>query len=163
MTTVETTQKPIEAKPVYRTFIIYAIILLVIGVAVGYVAKYFAGASAEALNAKIVINSGDTAWVLTSAALVMLMTPAVGFFYGGMVASKNVVSVIKQSLLILALISIQWVLVPLVVNPPPVVVNYEYDEQTDPDSNPNEIGHGPRSCHDQPTMRRPARQAHSGV
>ena len=111
MTTVETTQKPIEAKPVYRTFIIYAIILLVIGVAVGYVAKYFAGASAEALNAKIVINSGDTAWVLTSAALVMLMTPAVGFFYGGMVASKNVVSVIKQSLLILALISIQWVLV----------------------------------------------------
>ncbi|WP_040443351.1 ammonium transporter [Ktedonobacter racemifer] len=57
------------------------------------------------------MNAGDTAWVLLSAALVMLMTPAVGFFYGGMVTRKNVVSVIKQSLLILGLVSIQWVLI----------------------------------------------------
>ncbi|MBO0782769.1 MAG: ammonium transporter [Ktedonobacteraceae bacterium] len=56
------------------------------------------------------MNTGDTAWVMTSAALVMVMTPAVGFFYGGMVRSKNVVSVIKQSLLILALVSLQWVI-----------------------------------------------------
>ncbi|HWP61675.1 MAG TPA: ammonia channel protein, partial [Candidatus Paceibacterota bacterium] len=41
----------------------------------------------------------------------MIMTPAVGFFYGGMVSSKNIVSVLKQSLLILALISVQWVIV----------------------------------------------------
>ena len=41
----------------------------------------------------------------------MIMTPAVGFFYGGMVSSKNVVSVIKQSMMILALISVQWVIV----------------------------------------------------
>src|SRR5256885_1547432 len=56
------------------------------------------------------INAGDTAWVLAASALVMIMTPAVGFFYGGMVRSKNVVSVIKQSVVILALISVQWVL-----------------------------------------------------
>ena len=109
MATTETQQSPKTAS-IYRTFPIYVIVLLVIGVVVGYASKFFAGASAGLFNANV-INSGDTAWVLTSAALVLLMTPAVGFFYGGMVTSKNVVSVIKQSLLILAIVSIQWVLV----------------------------------------------------
>ena len=58
----------------------------------------------------MVINTGDTAWVLTSAALVMLMTPALGFFYGGLVRRKNVLSTIMHSFFILALISVQWVL-----------------------------------------------------
>jgi Amt family ammonium transporter len=56
------------------------------------------------------INTGDTAWVLVCAAFVMLMTPAVGLFYGGMVRKKNVLAIIMQSFIILALISIQWVL-----------------------------------------------------
>ncbi len=56
------------------------------------------------------IDSGDTAWVLASGALVMLMTPALGFFYGGLVRKKNVLSTIFYSFLILALISVQWVL-----------------------------------------------------
>src|SRR5881392_2217646 len=56
------------------------------------------------------IDSGDTAWVLASAALVMLMTPALGFFYGGLVRKKNVLSTIMHSFFILALISVQWVL-----------------------------------------------------
>jgi len=56
------------------------------------------------------INAGDTAWVLVSAALVMLMTPALGLFYGGMVRKKSVLAIIMQSFIILALISIQWVL-----------------------------------------------------
>jgi Amt family ammonium transporter len=56
------------------------------------------------------INSGDTAWVLTSAALVMLMTPALGFFYGGLVRRKNVLATIMHSFFIMALISVQWVL-----------------------------------------------------
>lgn len=56
------------------------------------------------------IDTGDTAWVLVCAALVMLMTPAVGLFYGGMVRKKNVLAIIMQSFIILALISIQWVL-----------------------------------------------------
>lgn len=55
-------------------------------------------------------NSGDTAWVLVSAALVMLMTPAVGLFYGGMVRKKNVLAIIMQSFIILTIISLQWVL-----------------------------------------------------
>jgi Amt family ammonium transporter len=56
------------------------------------------------------ISAGDTAWVLASAALVMLMTPALGFFYGGLVRRKNVLSTIMHSFFILCLISVQWVL-----------------------------------------------------
>src|SRR3989440_10653305 len=56
------------------------------------------------------ISAGDTAWLLASAALVMLMTPALGFFYGGLVRGKNVLATIMQSFFILALISVQWVL-----------------------------------------------------
>jgi Amt family ammonium transporter len=55
------------------------------------------------------INSGDTAWVLASAALVMLMTPGLGLFYGGMVRQKNVLSTIMQSFFLVALVGIQWV------------------------------------------------------
>ncbi|HDL14678.1 MAG TPA: ammonium transporter [Euryarchaeota archaeon] len=57
------------------------------------------------------LNTGNTAWVLAAAALVILMTPAVGLFYGGMVRKKNVVSTITMSMVVLALVSIQWVLI----------------------------------------------------
>jgi len=57
------------------------------------------------------IDTGDTAWVLVSTALVLAMTaPGVALFYGGMVRSKNALSVILQSFIILCLISVQWVL-----------------------------------------------------
>ena len=56
------------------------------------------------------INSGDTAWVLASSALVMLMTPGLAFFYGGMVRRKNILSVLMQCLIILCVVSLQWVL-----------------------------------------------------
>ena len=56
------------------------------------------------------IDTGDTAWVLISTALVMLMTPALGFFYGGLVRRKNVLSTIMHSFFILGLISVNWVL-----------------------------------------------------
>lgn len=56
------------------------------------------------------INTGDTAWVLASSALVMLMTPGLAFFYGGMVRRKNVLSVLMQCFIILCVVSLQWVL-----------------------------------------------------
>ncbi len=56
------------------------------------------------------VDTGNTAWVLMSAALVMLMTPALGFFYGGLVNRKNVLSTIMHSFFIMALISVVWVL-----------------------------------------------------
>ena len=57
------------------------------------------------------IDTGDTAWVLISAALVFLMTPGLAFFYGGMVRSKNVLTTIMQSFFIVAMISVEWVII----------------------------------------------------
>ncbi len=56
------------------------------------------------------LNTGDTAWILISAALVMLMTPGLALFYAGMVRTKNVLGTIMQSFMIIALITVQWVL-----------------------------------------------------
>jgi Amt family ammonium transporter len=57
------------------------------------------------------MNSGDTAWVLMSTALVLLMTiPGLAFFYGGLVRRKNVLSILMQCFIILCVISLQWVL-----------------------------------------------------
>ncbi len=56
------------------------------------------------------INAGDTAWVLASSALVMLMTPGLAFFYGGMVRRKNVLGILMQCFIILCAVSLQWVL-----------------------------------------------------
>jgi Amt family ammonium transporter len=55
------------------------------------------------------IDTGDTAWILISAALVMLMTPGLAFFYGGLVRRKNMLSVLMQCFMVLCIISIQWV------------------------------------------------------
>jgi ammonium transporter, Amt family len=61
--------------------------------------------------AKLEINKGDTAWMLTSSALVLLMTaPGLALFYGGMVRQKNALATLMQSFIIMALISVQWVL-----------------------------------------------------
>jgi ammonium transporter, Amt family len=57
------------------------------------------------------VDSGDTAWLLASAALVMFMTPGLAFFYGGLVRAKNVVGTIMQSFVALGLVSVIWVLV----------------------------------------------------
>src|SRR4029453_629712 len=57
------------------------------------------------------IDAGDTAWVLTSSALVLMMTaPGLAFFYGGMVRRKNVLATVMQSFIPMAVISVQWVL-----------------------------------------------------
>ena len=56
------------------------------------------------------MNSGDTAWILVSCALVLMMTPALALFYGGMVRRKNVLSTLTLSYIFMALIGVQWVL-----------------------------------------------------
>jgi len=56
------------------------------------------------------INSGDTAWMLVSSALVLLMTPGLAFFYGGLVRSRNVLNTMMMSLLMMGLIGVTWTL-----------------------------------------------------
>src|SRR5256714_6958466 len=56
------------------------------------------------------VDTGDTAWLLTSAALVLLMPPGLAFFYGGLVRRKNALATIMQSFIIIGVISVQWAL-----------------------------------------------------
>src|SRR5881296_635907 len=57
------------------------------------------------------LNPGDVAWMLTATGLVLLMTPGLSFFYGGMVRLKNVLSTMLQSFIALGVVSIIWVVV----------------------------------------------------
>ena len=57
-----------------------------------------------------VINSGDTAWILVSSALVLFMTPGLAFFYGGLVRNKNVITTLYQVFAVILIVSVQWVL-----------------------------------------------------
>jgi Amt family ammonium transporter len=57
------------------------------------------------------VSGADTAWILVSAALVLLMTPALAMFYGGMVRTKNVLGTIMHSFVAIAVVSVQWVLI----------------------------------------------------
>ena len=57
------------------------------------------------------IDAGDTAWMLVASAFVMLMTPGLSFFYGGMIDKKNVISTMLQSFIALGVVSIIWVLI----------------------------------------------------
>lgn len=57
------------------------------------------------------INSGDTAWMLISSAMVLLMTPGLAFFYAGMVRSKNVVSTLAQNMVALAVVGVLWIVI----------------------------------------------------
>jgi Amt family ammonium transporter len=78
-------------------------LLLLVSLFISRVA--FAQTAAPSLSK---VDSGDTAWLLISAALVMLMTPGLALFYGGMVRSKNVLGTIMQSFIALGVITIQW-------------------------------------------------------
>jgi ammonium transporter, Amt family len=57
------------------------------------------------------INSGDVAWMLTASALVLLMTPGLAYFYGGMIDTKNIISTMLQSFVAMGVISIVWIIV----------------------------------------------------
>ncbi|MFM7487732.1 MAG: ammonium transporter [Cytophagales bacterium] len=57
------------------------------------------------------LNSGDIAWMLTASALVLLMTPGLAFFYGGMIDTKNIISTMLQSFIAMGVISVLWIVV----------------------------------------------------
>src|SRR4051812_21576215 len=57
------------------------------------------------------ISGADTAFVVIAAALVMLMTPGLGLFYGGMVRRKNVLATFQQSFIMLGVVALQWVVI----------------------------------------------------
>ena len=68
-------------------------------------------AFAEEAATPPVVDSGDTAWVLTSSALVLMMTlPGLALFYGGLVRAKNILNVLMQSFVALSIVTVLWVI-----------------------------------------------------
>ena len=59
---------------------------------------------------EVVLNGGDTAWMLASTALVLLMTPGLALFYGGMVRTKSVLNMMMMSMVTIGIVSVLWVI-----------------------------------------------------
>lgn len=76
----------------------------------GILLLVFLSVCSTAWAADAAVDTGETAWILTASALVMLMTPGLALFYGGMARRKNVLNTIMISFIILGLVSVQWVL-----------------------------------------------------
>jgi Amt family ammonium transporter len=97
-----------------RSHLPFAGLLGLLSVPTGLLADAVQNASATAPTAipaatLPTLNSGDTAFVMVASAMVLLMTPGLGLFYGGMVRKKNVLSTLMHSFLMLAVISVVWV------------------------------------------------------
>jgi len=94
-----------------KRFSLVLAILLVLGVAAIVHAQTAPASPAAAASAPLKVDKGDTAWMLTSSALVLMMTaPGLALFYSGMVRQKNALATLMHSFIIMALISVQWVL-----------------------------------------------------
>lgn len=90
-------------------FTIPPLVMLVFSLVTGSLADP-AIAQDAAAAAKPAIDTGDTAWMLTSAALVLLMTPGLAFFYGGLSRSRNVLNTMMMSLVAMAIVGVTWIL-----------------------------------------------------
>ncbi|MDD5423779.1 MAG: ammonium transporter [Candidatus Omnitrophica bacterium] len=88
----------------FAAFLLFTVIATVVA------AEDAAPVVGSAEHAAAAVDTGDTAWLLTSSALVLMMTPALAFFYGGLVRRKNVLSILMQCFMLMCLITIQWVL-----------------------------------------------------
>ena len=84
--------------------LLFLVLLVVVGSA------WFAGPANFEVNTAA-IDSGDTAWMLVSSAFVLLMTPGLAFFYGGLVHRKHIISTMLQSFVALGVVTVLWVLV----------------------------------------------------
>jgi ammonium transporter, Amt family len=86
-----------------------SVILLLLLVGVSILAVIMPAVPATIHTEKI--NSGDTAWMLCASALVLLMTPGLAYFYGGMIDTKNIISTMLQSFIAMGVISVLWIVV----------------------------------------------------
>ncbi len=90
-----------------RDFKLKGLVPLLLLLAVGILGATTSVGTAQQVGGPIV--AGDTAWMLTATALVLLMTPGLAFFYGGMVNRKNVIATMLQSLAAIGVVSLLWV------------------------------------------------------
>ena len=107
----------------------FAIVLAIISVGGLFVPDTVFQMDALSPEAQSILNKADIAWMITATALVMLMTPGLSFFYGGMVRKKNVISTMTQSVIAMGLVSVLWV----VADKPSDRIA---ERQTEPDDHP---------------------------
>lgn len=88
-----------------KFWIIPFLLLMIVSIAAVFVPE----TDPVGLKENLPINSGDTAWMLAATAFVLLMTPGLAFFYGGMVSAKNVVSTMLQSFICMGVVSLLWI------------------------------------------------------
>lgn len=89
--------------------IILSVILFTILVATLFSNYFIIDSPAPAVTVKF--DTGDTAWMIVATALVLIMTPGLGFFYGGMVGKKNVISTMLQSFMAMIIVTVLWVVI----------------------------------------------------
>lgn len=94
-----------------RLSIVPFIVLIAVALAALFLPNVPVPPTKEVAEKIAAINTGDTAWMLAAAALVLLMTPGLAYFYGGMVNAKNIVSTMLQSVISMAVISVLWIVV----------------------------------------------------
>jgi Amt family ammonium transporter len=105
------------AKPKQGEFAMKKLLIILVVLSIAATVVFGESGAAQSQQAAVTtpaalkVDSGDTAWVLVSAALVMLMTPGLAFFYGGLVRRKNMLGILMQCFIILAALSLQWVLI----------------------------------------------------
>ena len=86
-----------------------SIIFLVLLVAISLLAVFMPAVPGQIVTEGI--DSGDVAWMLAATALVLLMTPGLAYFYGGMIDTKNIISTMLQSFIAMGVISVLWIVV----------------------------------------------------
>ncbi|WP_242919891.1 ammonium transporter [Pontibacter liquoris] len=96
---------PQQVKPLEKVFSRVPFILLLLVALLALAVPSVPVTTTAAAN----INAADTAWMLTATALVLIMTPGLAFFYGGMVSHKNVLSTMLQSFICMAIVTVLWV------------------------------------------------------
>ena len=94
-----------------RKIILSVILITILVLSVFSIYLFPEGTTLGAHVVNLKLDSGDTAWMLCATGLVLLMTPGLGFFYGGMVGKKNVISTVLQSFIAMVIVTVLWVVV----------------------------------------------------
>ena len=94
-----------------RKIILSVILITILVLSIFSIYLFADSATLGAHVVKLDLNTGDTAWMLVATGLVLLMTPGLGFFYGGMVGKKNVISTMLQSFMAMVIVSVLWVII----------------------------------------------------
>ena len=94
-----------------RKIILSVILITILVLSIFSIYLFPEGATLGAHVVNLKLDTGDTAWMLCATGLVLLMTPGLGFFYGGMVGKKNVISTVLQSFIAMVIVTVLWVVI----------------------------------------------------